>query len=352
MSQPAVTGPAGTGPVGTARRGRVGALTAIAAALLAACAVSPQPTPGQSTSTVTSPAGWAATPSDAAPTTPPATPSPPPTATSTTTTLDAQAAYAVVAHLADRIGPREASSPAYTAAADYVADRFAVQGWQVSRMPFAVPAGVSWGVRVPAGQSQNVLAAPPGFDPAAPHRLVGAHLDTVPQAPGAEDNGSGIGVALELARLAAAQPPPVPVVFVAFGAEEPRGSGDDAHHFGSQALVAAMKPTQRAALVGMLSLDRVGVAADVLPVCDGGLAAGVVRASLLSAAARVGVPARACTDRASDHWSFERAGLDAARIGKVPYGGYHSPGDVPSVVDLAQLHRSASVAWAWLSSPS
>ncbi len=267
-------------------------------------------------------------------------------------TVNPQAAYAVMAHLAERIGPREASSPAYSAAADYVAERFAAQGWQVSRMPFPVPAGVSWGVRVPAGQSQNVIAAPPGFDPGAPHRLVGAHLDTVPQAPGAEDNGSGVGVLVELARLAAAQPPPVPVVFVAFGAEEPRGSGDAQHHFGSQALVAGLGPAQRAALAGMLSLDRVGVTAGVLPICHGGLADGAVRASVLSAAARVGVPAQARADRASDHWSFERAGLDAARIGKVAYREYHSPGDVPSVVDPAQLLRTATVAWAWLSSPS
>ncbi len=260
--------------------------------------------------------------------------------------------YAVVTDLAERIGPREASSPAYSAAADQVAGRFAALGWQVSRMPFAVPAGTSWGARVPAGQSQNVIATPPGFDPAAPHRIVGAHLDTVPQAPGAEDNGSGVAVLLELARLAGLQPPPVPVVFVAFGAEEPRGSGEAWHHVGSRVLVASMGSAQRAALAGMLSLDRVGVEADELPVCHGGLAHGAVRADLLSAAARVGIPARACTDRASDHWSFEQAELDAARIGKVPYPGYHSPGDVPSVVSPVQLQRTATVAWAWLSSPS
>ncbi|MGB8385781.1 MAG: M28 family peptidase [Dermatophilaceae bacterium] len=265
--------------------------------------------------------------------------------------FDPQAAYAVVTHLAEGIGPREASGPAYRAAADYVAGRFAALGYQVDRMAFPVPAGVSWGVRVPAGASQNVIATPAGFDPDAPHRLVGAHLDTVPQAPGAEDNGSGVAVLVELARLAAAEHLSVPVVFVAFGAEEPRGSGDTQHHFGSQALVAAMPPAQRAKLAGMLSLDRVGVPTDVLPVCHGGRAAGAVRSALVSAAARAGVPAQACVDRASDHWSFEQAGLDAARIGKVPFDGYHSPGDVPSVVEPAQLQRTAAVAWSWLSSP-
>ena len=54
---------------------------------------------------------------------------------------------------------------------------------------------------VPAGRTPNVIASPPGFDDEAPHRIVGAHLDTVPQAPGAEDNASGVAVMLELARV-------------------------------------------------------------------------------------------------------------------------------------------------------
>ena len=41
---------------------------------------------------------------------------------------------------------------------------------------------------------------------------------------GAEDNASGVAVMLELARLAAHEPTRLPVAFVAFGAEEPRGS--------------------------------------------------------------------------------------------------------------------------------
>ena len=49
-----------------------------------------------------------------------------------------------------------------------------------------------------------MVARLPGAGTGQAGRLVGAHLDTVPQAPGAEDNASGVAVLLELARLAAA----------------------------------------------------------------------------------------------------------------------------------------------------
>ncbi|NIS33802.1 MAG: M28 family peptidase, partial [Actinobacteria bacterium] len=47
----------------------------------------------------------------------------------------------------------------------------------------------------------------------------------------------GVAAVLELARLIRAEPPALPVRLVAFGAEEPRGAGDDMHHFGSQQFV-------------------------------------------------------------------------------------------------------------------
>ena len=147
-----------------------------------------------------------------------------------------------------------------------------------------------------------------GFDPAAPHLVVGAHLDTVPQAPGAEDNASGVGVVLAAAAAAAEGRTRLPVVWVAFGAEEPRGPTDDDHHYGSRAYVAAMAPAERRALRGMVSLDRVGVGGTV-PV-GSAEDSDPVQQSLLDAARRAGVPAYGDRfQRSSDHWSFVRAGL-------------------------------------------
>jgi Peptidase family M28 len=294
------------------------------------------------------PTGAQASPTAEAPSTPVApspsttTPQPPPPPP----VFDAGAAYETVRALSEGIGPREATSPAFTQAAGLVEQRFAGLGYAVRRQEFPVPAGVSWGVPVPAGNSVNVIAEPRGFDPARRHLIVGAHLDTVPQAPGAEDNGSGVAVVLELARMAAAQPAPVPVVFVAFGAEEPRGRGDDLHHFGSRAYVAALPPPTRAALVGAISLDRVGVGG-VVPICTGGVGPTTLAHALLAQGPATGVPVSGiCRNRASDHWSFERAGLTGARVGSTPYAAYHSPADRIDVIDAAQLDRTGRVVWA------
>jgi Zn-dependent M28 family amino/carboxypeptidase len=263
--------------------------------------------------------------------------------------FDASAAYAVVEHLAGQVGPREAASAAFDEAAAYVQARFEALGYTVVQTDVAVPAGDSWGVPVGSGTSQNVIADPPGFAAAAPHVVIGAHLDTVAAAPGAEDNASGVGVMLDLARMAAAEPPALPVRFIAFGAEEPRGRGDSMHHFGSQAYVRELPAAQRSAVVAMVSLDRVGVAAASVPLATGGTGTTQVMDALSAASDQAGVPSdRSQDNRASDHWSFEKAGIPSARVGSVPYPGYHSAGDVPGVVDPAQLGRVGVVVWTWL----
>jgi hypothetical protein len=272
-----------------------------------------------------------------------------PTAVPTVTPeFDAVSARATVRFLAGDIGPREATSPAYRRAATHVERRLQAMGYDVRLQRFRVPAGVSWGVPVPAGETWNIVATPRGLAPRAPHRLVGAHLDTVPQAPGAEDNASGVAVLLELARLAAAHRPAVPVVFVAFAAEEPRGPGDARHHYGSRSYVAGLDPAARQAIRGMVSLDRVGIG-EVVPVCTGGRAPRTVQRALLEVARRTGIPARACANRSSDHWSFEKAGIPAARLGGEPYPQYHSPRDRAGIVSADQLDRVGRLAWAWLS---
>ena len=164
-----------------------------------------------------------------------------------------------VRFLAGEVGPRLATGPAFHRAARWVERRFEALGYDVSRQSFPVPAGDSWGVPVEAGTSVNVVARPRDLGPGTPYLLVGAHLDTVAVAPGAEDNASGIAVLLETARRWSVAPGELPVVFVAFGGEEPRGTGDLEHHFGSLHYVAAMSPAERRHLRGMVSMDRVGV---------------------------------------------------------------------------------------------
>jgi Zn-dependent M28 family amino/carboxypeptidase len=257
---------------------------------------------------------------------------------------------ATVRHLAGDIGPRPATSPAFGRAADWVAHRFSAYGYSVTRQRVPVPAGDSWGVPVAAGQSANVVATPPDLDPTRPWRLVGAHLDTVAVAPGAEDNASGTAVLLELARLAAGRATALPTVFVAFGAEEPVGDGDALHHFGSTKHVRLLPAASLRSLQAMVALDRVGVGSvGVVPLCTGGLSPLRVRDELVATARRLGVDTTTCTDNtASDHWSYEKVGVTVARVGSTPYAGYHSADDVVAVVQPAQLARVGRLMWAWL----
>jgi hypothetical protein len=329
------------------RRPAIAAATLAVSALVACTGESPSDPPQpDATPTAT---GDALTPAD--PSAEPTTASPSATATyQPPAQFDPERAQAAVTHLAGEIGPREATSSAFHDAADWVADQFAALGYEVAQIDVPVPEGdpsyrPEWGTVVEPGTSANVIAEPPGFDAEDPHVVIGAHLDTVGVAPGAEDNASGVAVLLELARLAA-DAPPVAIRFVAFGAEEPRGSGDQMHHFGSQRYVRSVGDDS--AVTAMVSLDRVGVAASSVPICTGGTGPTAVRDALLDAAGEAGIDAHGCENRASDHWSFEKAGIPAARLGSVPYAEYHSTRDLPGVVDPEQLERAGIIVWQWL----
>lgn len=90
----------------------------------------------------------------------------------------------------------------------------------------------------------------PGQQPDRPLLLVGAHFDTVPGSPGADDNATGIAVLLELARYFADHPPRSPLRLVGFDLEEMGLQG-------SRAYAAALRQ-QGIPLRVMLSLEMLG----------------------------------------------------------------------------------------------
>ena len=111
-----------------------------------------------------------------------------------------------LAVLCEEIGARAPLFPEKLARAQsYITAAFERAGLDVTEQGYAYH-----GQRV-----ANVIAAPKGSSSVPAYYLVGAHYDTVPSTPGADDNGSGIAVLLELARRIAARPPKVPVRFVA-----------------------------------------------------------------------------------------------------------------------------------------
>jgi len=92
----------------------------------------------------------------------------------------------------------------------YVLDTLRASGWQPLVQPFTF-----------AGRThENITALSPGADPALPRALVGAHLDTVPGTPGADDNASGVAGVLETARILAARPSSLPVELAVWDLEE------------------------------------------------------------------------------------------------------------------------------------
>jgi Zn-dependent M28 family amino/carboxypeptidase len=85
--------------------------------------------------------------------------------------------------------------------------------------------------------------------------LLGAHYDTVAGSPGADDNGSGVAVLLEAARLARHLNPSKPWVFAGFTTEEPpvfRTPYMGSNFYARQARKDGHK------ILGMLCLESVG----------------------------------------------------------------------------------------------
>lgn len=90
------------------------------------------------------------------------------------------------------------------------------------------------------GKYENVVARSPAGSAAQPSTqalktiLVGAHYDSVPGTPGADDNASAVAAMLGCARVVAEFAPGLPVLFGAFNREEDGfiGSRDFVEHFG------------------------------------------------------------------------------------------------------------------------
>jgi len=83
-----------------------------------------------------------------------------------------------------------------------------------------------------------------------PPIVIGAHYDTVPGTPGADDNATGVAVLLELARDIASAPLKYPVQLVAFDMEE-YGYLGSSHH-------AAKYKQQQKSIRLMISLEMLG----------------------------------------------------------------------------------------------
>jgi Zn-dependent M28 family amino/carboxypeptidase len=97
---------------------------------------------------------------------------------------------------------------------------------------------------------QNIIVTKPGTAVTDQVLIVGGHYDTV-RGPGVNDNGSGVAVMLEAARVLADIEPEISVLFVNFAAEE-------AGLVGSRAYVREIVVPQEMDILLMLNIDEVG----------------------------------------------------------------------------------------------
>jgi Zn-dependent M28 family amino/carboxypeptidase len=96
----------------------------------------------------------------------------------------------------------EAQPAENQATAKWLAELFAEWGYEVQRQ----------------GAYNNVLALPRRLSPEM--ILIGAHYDSTPDTPGADDNGSAVAAILGCAEIVAKYAPETPVCFAAFNCEE------------------------------------------------------------------------------------------------------------------------------------
>ncbi len=114
--------------------------------------------------------------------------------------------------LAGEIGERHVGRPkALHAAEAFISGELASFGYEVARQTYFAD-GVA---------SSNLEVTVPGDSRATEIVLVGAHYDTVPGSPGADDNASGVAGLIEIARSLRDTRPACAVKLVAFVNEEP-----------------------------------------------------------------------------------------------------------------------------------
>jgi hypothetical protein len=259
--------------------------------------------------------------------------------------------------LAGRIGERNLwRYEALRAAAAYVEAGLARHGDRVA----------SEGFRVEGRDVRNLVLDRPGSGGAGEIVVVGAHYDSVPGSPGADDNATGVAAVLEMARLLAGRRHRRTLRLAAFVNEEPPWFQTDA--MGS--LQHARRARERGEkVVAMLSLETIGYYSeaprsqqypfplglfypsrgDFLGFVGDTGSRGLVREAVASFRSHTAFPSEGASVPAlvpgvgwSDHWAFRQAGYPAIMVTDTApfrYPAYHSLDDTPDKVDYERLAR-------------
>ncbi len=255
--------------------------------------------------------------------------------------------------LAIDIGERHAGRPgSLDLTADYILERFQQSGWKVSTQSYDAYGQTFRNITAESlGGSEEIL-------------IVGAHYDSVPGSPGANDNATGVAALLELLARNRDRRFPRTVRFVAFTNEEHPHSGTPA--MGSLVYARAVRDKNEN-IVGMISLETIGYYTDqpqsqkypsilgwfypdrgnFIAFVGNLRSRRLVRAAISSfrryasiASEGMAAPELLKDMSRSDHASFWRYGYAAIMVTdtapfRYPY--YHTRWDVPDKIDVVRL---------------
>jgi len=262
-----------------------------------------------------------------------------------------------VVALATDIGERHVRRPqALHAAEAYIAGEFAALGYEVARQTYLAE-------RV---ESSNVEVTVPGGAQANEIVLVGAHYDTVPGSPGADDNASGVAGLIEIARALRETRCARTVKLVAFVNEEPpffywgemgsrvyaraaRARGDDIRVMLSLEMLGCYSDSAGSQdyppPLGFFYPDAGNFIAFISNLRSRRALAGLVRAFKAGSdfpAEKLASPAFVPGVAWSDQLSFWREGYPAVMVTDTAfyrYRHYHQSTDTPDRLDYARMAR-------------
>lgn len=251
-----------------------------------------------------------------------------------------------VRRLADDIGERNLRHGRnLQAAAAYIQSVWEGQGYRVEKQRFTVGSEQVSNLEVSvAGEKQGESV------------VVGAHYDSAPGTPGANDNASGVAALLELSRYFAGKTGRRNLRFVAFVNEEPPYYYT--RYMGSR-VYAGRARERREDIVAMLSLETIGYysdaqgsqrypfpfgmfypdTADFIGFVGNLGSRRLVKEALHAFRRHSSLPAHGLAAPGlmtgvgwSDHWSFWQEGYAAIMVTDTAlfrYGAYHEPDDTP-----------------------
>lgn len=230
--------------------------------------------------------------------------------------------------------PRTWRTEGYDVGAKYVIDQMTALGWEVHIEELPASGFMVRGI------VKNVIATRPGTAAVGDRKLVvaGAHLDSVKNGPGANDNASGSATLLELAKAYEGIDTANDIKLIWFDGEEAGLLGSTAY--------ASRHAGDAARTIAMVNMDMVGSIHGRVGY-DLGIKTGTsaVSDALKGVQLRTGLSAVEYAERhsRSDHASFDRAGIPAIDFGVSvkgveqddPY--YHSPKDTADKINSQVL---------------